>query len=119
MLEDHDYSSVDQLTQELETGLDRADAGRVVRAEYKLLCEALEQGNWAGAQVHIRLLLRHLPALPGVSPQLLMGLSMLEESFEFELGRGVESNGLTMLINAVKILMANEEAAVVANLTSA
>ena len=118
LLEEHDYSSVDQLTQELETGLDRADAGRIVRAEYKLLREALEQGNWAGAQVHIRLLLRHLPALPGVSPQLLMGLSILEESLEFELGRGVEGNELTMLINAVKILMANEEAAVVANLTS-
>ena len=43
---------------------------------------------------------------------------MLEESFEFDLGRGIEGNGLTMLINAVKILMANEEAAVVANLTS-
>jgi len=112
LLEDHDYSSVDQLTQELETGLDRADARRVVRAEYNLLRQALEQGNWAGAQVHIRLLLQHLPALPGASPQLLMGLSMLEESFEFELGRGIEDNGLGVLINAVKILMADNEAAV-------
>jgi len=118
LLEDHDYSSVDQLTQELETGLDRADARRVVRAEYNLLRQALEQGNWAGAQVHIRLLLQHLPALPEASPQLLMGLSMLEGSFEFELGRGIEGDGLGVLINAVKILMADNEAAVLANLTS-
>jgi len=45
LLEEHDYASIDHLMQELETGLDRADAGRIVRTEYKLFREALEQGN--------------------------------------------------------------------------